>query len=450
MKLKSLLTEALNPLDKKAVEAFFDGKPFEGKNLNSDGKTLKTVGIGSQPMYTHTPNGVKMVGKVTGGYSQSLVQYVNKVHKMDLAEAASPEAYKISRMLDTAQQTTQDFIDDNKIDVKKLESYIRNLADDEKRIIQYIIDSHRGSIDKRLSDVKKRFIKKVKESVNEIELKKGTIADVRIPNNSTSARMSGVVSTSNINNLFKAVEPLIEELSSDGFDLEDIVGFIAKRIEAKFAGVYESKTLNENINKDVKSFLDKSLRGLKPGSPPHLFAVKHTLIGALTDANFHSEAKRVSPIFPKAEFEPTAYGESEGEAIHMYEYEVGPQIARIAGYDGGAIVDAIGFYVSMTIGRPVGEKITKLVERRITEGAGIEAMGIAGFTGTRGDAVQKFIDDNNLDGRKLFLYIKGGKLKERMGFVSAIAGTPGNKIQKELISKFKLKAGIKEFKYPTN
>jgi hypothetical protein len=359
MKLKSLLAEALTPLDKKAVQSFFDGKPFEGKNLNSDGKTLKTVGIGSQPMYTHTPNGVKMVGKVTGGYSQSLVQYVNKVHKGDLGEA-------------------------------------------------------------------------------------------RIPNNSTSARMSGVVSTSNITNLFKAVEPLIKELSDDGFDLEDIVGFIAKRIEAKFAGVYEGKTLNENINKDVKSFLDKSLRGLKAGSPPHLFAVKHTLIGALTDANFHSEAKKVPALFPKAEFEPTAYGESEGEAIHMYEYEVGPQIARIAEYDGGAIVDAIGFYVSMTIGRPVGEKIQKLVERSIREAAGIEAMGIAGFTGTRGDAVQKFIDDNNLDAKKLFAYIKGGKLKERMGFVSAIAGTPGNKIQKELISKFKLKEGIKEFKYPTN
>ena len=275
MKLKSLLAEALTPLDKKAVQSFFDGKPFEGKNLNSDGKTLKTVGIGSQPMYTHTPNGVKMLGKVTGGYSQSLVQYVNKVHKGDLGEA-------------------------------------------------------------------------------------------RIPNNSTSARMAGVVSTSNINNLFKVVEPLIEELSADGFDLEDIVGFIAKRIEAKFAGVYEGKTLNENINKDVKSFLDKSLKGLKAGSPPHLFAVKHTLIGALTDANFHSEAKKVPALFPKAEFEPTAYGESEGEAIHMYEYEVGPQIARIAEYDGGAIVDAIGFYVSMTIGRPLGEKIEKLVESKLT------------------------------------------------------------------------------------
>jgi hypothetical protein len=193
------------------------------------------VGIGSQPMYTHTPNGVKMVGKVTGGYSQSLVKYVNFMHKEDIVEA-------------------------------------------------------------------------------------------RIPNNSTSARMAGLVSNSNINNLFKAVEPLIEELSADGFELEDIVGFIAKRIEAKFSGVYEG----------------------------------------------------------------------------------------------------------------------------ITEGAGIEAMGIAGFTGTRGDAVQKFIDDNNLDAKKLFAYIKGGKLKERMGFVSAIAGTPNNKIQKELIGKFKLKEGIKEVQYPTD
>jgi hypothetical protein len=195
--------------------------------------------------------------------------------------------------------------------------------------------------------------------------------------------------------------------------------------------------LTENTNKNVKSFLDKSLKGLKAGSPPHLFAVKHTLIGALTDANFHSEAKRVPALFPKAAFEPASYGENEEEAIDMYEYEVGPQVARIAEWDGAAIVDAIGFYVSMTIGRPVGEKVQKLVEKKsIKEAAGIEAMGIAGFTGTRGDAVQKFIDDNNLDGRKLFLYIKGGRLKERMGFVSAIAGTPGNKIQKELIAKF--------------
>jgi hypothetical protein len=83
---ESVITEQLVPVDKKAVDAFFDKKGFEGKNLNSDGKTLKTVGIGSQEMYIHTPNGVKFVGKVTGKYAQSVVQYVNKNHKSDLSE----------------------------------------------------------------------------------------------------------------------------------------------------------------------------------------------------------------------------------------------------------------------------------------------------------------------------------------------------------------------------
>lgn len=79
-------------------------------------------------------------------------------------EELSVEAYKISRMIGSAQQTTQDFIDDNKIDVKKLELYIRNLSIDKKYIIRDIIN---GSIDKRLTNIKKMFIKQVKESVNE-------------------------------------------------------------------------------------------------------------------------------------------------------------------------------------------------------------------------------------------------------------------------------------------
>lgn len=79
-------------------------------------------------------------------------------------EDTSVEAYKISRMIGSAQQTTQDFIDDNKIDVKKLELYIRNLSIDKKYIIRDIIN---GSMDKRLTNIKKMFIKQVKESVNE-------------------------------------------------------------------------------------------------------------------------------------------------------------------------------------------------------------------------------------------------------------------------------------------
>jgi hypothetical protein len=78
------VNEALLPTDTKVVKSFFDKKPLEGRNLNTDGKVLKTAGIGSQEMYIHTPKGVKMVGKVTGKYAQSLVQYVNKNYKTDL------------------------------------------------------------------------------------------------------------------------------------------------------------------------------------------------------------------------------------------------------------------------------------------------------------------------------------------------------------------------------
>jgi hypothetical protein len=34
----------------------------------------------------------------------------------------------------------------------------------------------------------------------------------------------------------------------------------------------------------------------------------------------------------------------------------------MAKWDGKDIVDAVGFYVSMTIGRPMGQKVEQLVE----------------------------------------------------------------------------------------
>jgi len=72
----------------------------------------------------------------------------------------------------------------------------------------------------------------------------------------------------------------------------------------------------------------------------------------------------------------------------------------------------------------------------INETASKEAMGIAGFTGTRGIAVQKFIDDFNLNAKKLFNFIAKGKLKDRMDFTTAISGRPGNKYQGNFVGMF--------------
>ena len=79
----------------------------------------------------------------------------------------------------------------------------------------------------------------------------------------------------------------------------------------------------------------------------------------------------------------------------------------------------------------------RLAESVVTEGASKEAMGIAGFTGTRGDAVQSFIDKHELDGVKLFKSIKSANLQGRLNFVSALVGKDGNPNQKLTIKLHK-------------
>jgi hypothetical protein len=64
------------------------------------------------------------------------------------------------------------------------------------------------------------------------------------------------------------------------------------------------------------------------------------------------------------------------------------------------------------------------------------AMGIAGFTGTRGAAVDDFIQKHKIDAKKLFNFVKKGNLKDRMAFVAAIAGRPNNKMFKMITKQF--------------
>jgi hypothetical protein len=146
----------------------------------------------------------------------------------------------------------------------------------------------------------------------------------------------------------------------------DLVTAIAGRpgnpIQKKMIKMFTESVVNEdaNMNKKVKQLLDKNLKELTKGKPNHQFAVMHILMGALSDANFHSEAKQVAKLFPKAKYEGDPMAAKDVE--EYYHYELGPTVANICKWDGKDIVDAIGFYVSMTIGRPVGEKVEKLVE----------------------------------------------------------------------------------------
>ena len=77
----------------------------------------------------------------------------------------------------------------------------------------------------------------------------------------------------------------------------------------------------------------------------------------------------------------------------------------------------------------------KLTRESVNEASKL-AMGIAGFTGTRGSAVDAFIDSHKIDAKKLFNFVKKGNLKDRMAFVSAIAGKPNNKMFKMITKQF--------------
>jgi hypothetical protein len=159
----------------------------------------------------------------------------------------------------------------------------------------------------------------------------------------------------------------------DGSDFFDIQIFKNQKDLETFKkallskGFIEESVVNEdaNMNKKVKALLDKHLKDLRKGGANHQWAVMHILMGALGDANFHSDAKKVPSIFPKAKYEGDPMAEKDLEK--MYHYDLGSDVAQICQWDGKDIVMAIGFYVSMTIGRPVGEKVEKLVESVVTE-----------------------------------------------------------------------------------
>jgi hypothetical protein len=118
------------------------------------------------------------------------------------------------------------------------------------------------------------------------------------------------------------------------------------------------------FNKKIKSELDSYLKGFKEGTPTHQWAVKEILKAALTDANFHSEAKKVDSLFPRAEYEDDSVKEkSYQNAVERK----GREIANKAKWNGYEIIDAISFYTSMTIGHPLGQKVNSLKETVSTQ-----------------------------------------------------------------------------------
>ena len=114
--------------------------------------------------------------------------------------------------------------------------------------------------------------------------------------------------------------------------------------------------MNPKLNKKVKKFLDAYFKGTSASAPEAHHALMFILKGALTDANFHSTSKKVDKLFPKAK-NAKYFGKRDWEDSLE---DKGVDIATMAKWDGHDIIDAIGFFVSMYVGRPLGSKIEAL------------------------------------------------------------------------------------------
>ena len=93
--------------------------------------------------------------------------------------------------------------------------------------------------------------------------------------------------------------------------------------------------------------------------------------------------------------------------------------------------------------------IRKAQTESVNEVASEEAKEIGALTGVRGDAVQKFIDDNNIHARKLLAYLKikgPHTLSNRMDISTAIVGKANNKFAQGIIKAFS-ESKINEAKY---
>ena len=82
-------------------------------------------------------------------------------------------------------------------------------------------------------------------------------------------------------------------------------------------------------------------------------------------------------------------------------------------------------------------KVDSRFNESVNEAASRTALEIGALTGTNKDFIQSFVDKHNLDIEKVFQYVKKGKLKDRMDFVTAVVGKDNNPYQTKLIKQFK-------------
>ena len=267
-----------------------------------------------------------------------------------LNENASRTAMEIGGLTGMNKDAVQKFVDTHNLDIEKVFQYVK------KGKLSDRMDFVTAVAGKPGNPLQKKMIQQFQESVTEAQ-----DHEVSMSQNSLDSIIKYATELKQkMGEMEKDIPAWIQDHIPNA---ENYISQAASNYHEYGNGMNEGR-LNEmdrQLNMKVNKMLSYELGDLRAGSPNHLWAIMHVLIGALRDANFHTTAKKVPTVFgSKAKYEGDPQGMRDLEK--MYEYDLGPNIAALAKWDGKDIVDAIGFYVSMNVGRPTGEKIEKLIE----------------------------------------------------------------------------------------
>ena len=229
---------------------------------------------------------------------------------------------------------------------------------------------------------------------------------------------------------------------------------------------------NPQVNKATKSKAEElGVTPQKLGNKEYPLRMLQAAYEALTDSNYHTEARELiakiegkpemaeKPDYPsmkdpqykeKMAVISQKYASKYSDDVDDNARELGTSASQESGWDGVHAADAIAFTLRMNGFHKQADLIQSVFdnkpymknEGRISLSKLVnesEAEEIANLTGLRTQAVKKFIDDNNINDRKLLAYlkIKGPKtLSNRMDMSTAIVGKPGNKFAQGIIKAF--------------
>jgi len=268
-----------------------------------------------------------------------------------LNENASRTAMEIGGLTGMNKDAIQKFVDTHNLDIEKVFQYVKKgKLSDRMDFVTAVVGKPDNRIQKMII-AKFGTNESLKEQDHEVSMSQNSLDSIIKYATELKQKMG---------EMEKDIPAWIQDHITNA---ENYISQASSNYHEYGNGMNEGR-LNEmdrKLNIKVNKMLSYEFDDLRDGSPNHLWAIMHVLIGALRDANFHTTAKKVPTIFgSKAKYEGDPMAEKDLEK--MYEYDLGPNIAALAKWDGKDIVDAIGFYVSMNVGRPTGEKIEKLIE----------------------------------------------------------------------------------------